>query len=285
MKQEYTFMINGNFKATMKAKEAEWLKPAVDAGEFILESNLAKATLVEVAQANKVEVDTKLGKDKFYVALITQLNKIEKGISIMSDQPISQQVDKIITDGVEAKKGKWIIIAAMSEVEGINQAKLESMYKESTVRLGFEIDPKAVKAKLQEFFDAQEIKEDMKWADVDTLVANAVKAVEHSDDKSALALLRRTTKSLFEGIKDWKFPKKSGGGKKGTPGGLFQSIIKWVGENRKANGDDLVAFLQGETKSEERIKNMTLLVSGLMSAYNKDFVPATPVEPKEEPKA
>lgn len=278
----YYFMINGNFKVTLKAKQKAWMKPSKDAGEFIINEKMTKVAMEEVAKANKFKIDSGLSKPDYYGQLENSINNM-KGVAIMSEQPITQQVDKIVQDGFNNKKGKWIIIAAMSEVEGINQAKLESMFKETSIRLGLEIDPKAVRASISEYFDAQDIEKLLTDNDsVEALVAGAVKSVKNADDKTSLSVLKKSAKSIFSDIKDWKFPKKAGGKKGGgNSGGLFKSAPEWVAKNKKATGDEVMAYLSEQTKSEQRIKNMYALISGIMMAYNPKFVPVTPVV--EEP--
>lgn len=272
-------MINGNYKVTLKAKQKVWMKPSADANEFVLDDSITKVAMIEIAKTNKIKIDSGLSKPDFYDFLINSIHNMT-GVDIMSEQPITQQVDKFVQDGFTAKKGKWIIIAAMSEIEGINQAKLESMYKETSIRLGLEVDPKAVKASISEYFDSQPVDKITDWASVEVLVKGAVEAVKNADEKMALTVLKKSAKSEFEGTKDWKFPKKAGGkkGGGGSTGGLFKAIPTWVAANKKATGDQVMTFLSAQTKSEQRITNMYILVSGIMKSYNTKFVEATPVE-------
>lgn len=271
-------MINSNFKVVLKAKQAAWLKPDAEAGEAIVTKELSKAALIEIAKANKFKIDSGLHKNDYFEILINNIYKME-GISIMSEQPITQQIDELVTNGFAAGQSKWVIIANMSEIENIDQAKLEAKYKESATRLGFEVDPKVIKANINEYLDSINIKEIPDYDTVTAIVDGIVENVENADNTIALSMLRKYAKSLFEGVADWKFPKKtkkSGGGKGGSAKSLFQTIPVWVKENQNATGDEVMEYLKDNVKSETRIKNMYLLVSGILAIFNPEFVPASP---------
>jgi|GEM_PF-3996201 len=228
-------LISNTFKAK---RQGEFVTANEESGEFILDSEnceMSKATLTEIANANKIEVGANDKKDVL-------LEKIEAGfISLklpeqnqMSDtDKVKEIVEAGVAKGLEDEDMIVLIIKA-----GIKYKAAAKMFAAAMTDGGHRISTKDRKEQANEILVALEFNPE-EYSDVETAVKKLIKEIPDTTEAQAVKLCRTYCKDYeIEFPKAVKAPRKSFKAKFQefvceNPLCTFDEVKAWVLENKK----------------------------------------------------
>ena len=240
-------LINNSFKAQ---RQGEFVKASEDNGEFILDtqdSDLAKATLIEIAEANKIEVGSSDNK-------ATLLTKLEEGFensklpeqNKMSD---SDTVSAIIAAGVEKGLDDEDMIVQIIQA-GIKYKAASKMFLAAMTSGGHRISTKDRKEQANALLVEAEFNPET-YEDVETAVAAIIEAVADTTEAQAVKLCRLYCKAY-----ELEMPKAE----KKARGSFKTKFQTFVCENPLCSFEDVKAWVLENKKDEKAAKRLWISV-------------------------
>lgn len=241
------FLLNADFKVIRKGAMVE---ADESAGEFVYvtgnELGLSSAQLQEIAKANNIAVGSKAKKDEL-TTKIDEALMTDETIATQEQPTESQRVEEIVRAGYEAnKKDDDIMIDIVTA--GISFRKAGKLFKQATEKLGLRVSAKDRNEKVAEILAGLEFHPESE-EDVKAAIKAVVDGVDDTDEKQALASIRRYAKQ--NGIELPKVEKVKGAKKGAAGGGGFRSkALQWIVDNPEATVEEYTAWIASNEKPE-----------------------------------
>ena len=240
-------LINPNFKA-LRMGEFAVADPATS--EFIYEqgnaSNIAKATLIEIAKANNFKISQKLSSEKFAAELDECFAKSK--LPLVDKMTETQKVEQIVDAGIEngSSDDEMLIEVMQAGVSFKNALKL---FKQVMERKGLRISTQERNKQIQDRL-AEQMFNPESYQEIEDQIRELTEGenkIADTNRKQALGGIRKYCKA--NSIEIPKAPKK--------PRGSFrQRANEWIAANPLANSADFRAYLEENEKPENVVNRM-----------------------------
>jgi len=237
------FAINRDFVAF---RQGEFVSYSVNesSGEFILneDSDFTKATLVEIAEANDLQINLSLKKTEFHNELLNQLSN--KEIPTMDQKPQTELVKEIVQQGSESGMSDDDMLIKIVEA-GIKFSAAMKMFRDAQQSLGLRLT-----AKNRREFVADILGDDFAPTSIDELNVAIAKVATHDAISEAQA-----RGSVRKYLRDHE-RETPAAAKAAVSGGIRGKVLDFLVENPSATSGELQSFISDNQPDEDKAKKL-----------------------------
>lgn len=252
-------LLNAEYKAL---RFGEFVKADSSANECIFDTEhaknsdqFAKTVYEEIAKAHGFEISSKKDKKEFYSELIAKLTELE--LPEMNEQPASELVNEVLTNGFAANLSDDDIMAKLYETGKVKIKDVQKVFKVACEKGGFRLSAKSIKEKVATALTAIEFTP-AEYSEVETMCAcflkgtedGSIEAIQGASEKVILSSIRAWAKS-----KDIALPKRTSGSANSGTSGLATRVLETLldGNFLFENSENLPAI-------EVRVKQSLLVL-------------------------
>lgn len=262
------YLITNGFVAIRKG---EFVKADEQAGEFIYDSTTTEkkqypiGTLVEIASANKIEVDENAKKADIILALNDGLEALKlPEQNKMSD---TDAVKQIVQAGHEAGTSEDEMLVQIVQ-SGVKFGNAMKMMKQAQEDLGLALSPKARYEKSHGIMEGAGFSPET-HEDVANMASVLTNEVQDTNEKQALAAIRKYCKEI-----EVELPKKPKAEKTTGWAGIHTKVYEHILANPDTTDDALREFLESigkvDGEKDKFVKRYKPIVELVRKARNGD---------------
>lgn len=237
------YLINSEFVAIRKGA---FVKADEKAGEFILaedSGDYAKATLVEIAQANKIKVNIKSQPHEILELLIKGLS-MKTEIAEQNQETETSKVQGIVKTLHEQGKNEEQILIELVK-EGFGFKKVAKLYRAAVEALGLAVNTKDLKTSAGEIMAAEEFKPTT-FEQVEAMLKKIQEKFPQAESSQINSVIRRYLRA--NKIEIPTAPK----GQRGATG--FRKIaFDWMLANKTASVEDFKNWVIKDKEKDAKI--------------------------------
>jgi len=232
-------LINSNFKAL---RQGEFVEANEDAGEFILDTDNkdkapAKATIQEIAKANKITLKSKV---TIADALDIIAEALTETLPEQNEMTDSQKVEEIVKAGVEAGLSDDDMLVQIIQ-EGIPFRAAGRLFKKVMEESGLRISSAKRKEQIVAILEDAEFAPET-YDEIKEMLERIEKEVADTTTSQALKIIKRYAKDL-----EIELPKVP----RAPTGGIRTKLFDLVKENPAITKAEVEDFFSENCKTEE----------------------------------